>query len=81
MKHRVSSHTPLGGMSEYMFEPGTNSSLLTPVVLASKQTYIARMVLHVDPQKHRSSVEEGSFWERWQVFRTDIHVADQAADR
>jgi hypothetical protein len=74
--HSVARHTPLGGMREYMFEPGTNSSLLTPVILPSKKTYLARIVLYVDPEKHRSINEQGSFWERWQVFRTDIQAAD-----
>jgi hypothetical protein len=67
----VASHQPLVGLAPYMFEPGTTSSLLTPVVLPSNQTYIARMELRADRGKHPTGDDGNYVWERWQVFRIE----------
>ena len=66
----VVSHTPLDVMV-YNFEPGTTSSILTPVALPISHTYIARFVVCADAEKHPTGNDTSFFWERWQVFRTD----------
>lgn len=66
----VLSHTPLAVM-EYNFEPGTTSSILTPVALPIGQAYIARFVVYADANRHSTGNETSFFWERWQIFRTD----------
>jgi hypothetical protein len=66
------THHPLADFSPYMFEPGTTSTLLTPVALPADHSYIARMVLVSDRSKHRVDGELCLSWERWQVFRTDM---------
>jgi hypothetical protein len=71
-REAYSLHHPLKDIGLYMLEASTTSTLQTIPILPVGKAFVARLQLAADFKRHPTGGDWQYYWERWQVFRTDI---------
>ena len=78
---KVSEHLPLEGFGFFKLEPGTTSSILTVPILEEGKTYLARLKLVSDQNRHATKGGWNFLWEKWQVLEPSSTPRGGLGDR